>query len=509
MSRVASKQIECQVAVAGGGFSGLLLALLLQRQGVQTAVFEQARYPRFAIGESSTPLANQILRRLARDYDVPQLDSISRFRSWRSTYPEVTNGLKRGFAYFGHQAGRRFQVAAEGDDRLMVTASLNDDVGDTQWLRADVDEWFARLAESFGVELFQGCRVEGIERRRNGWQIEARGDDIRIGCRCFGWLVDATGPAATVARSQGVRPRTDSFHTHSSCVYTHLVDLQRWETILQRTGIDTTVHPFRCDDAAVHHLVKEGWIWQLRFVDGRTSVGLVRSLSHPQSGNSQPTTLDDWNRCVARYPELAEWLSQARLADEPGRWISTGRLQRKLDTACGDSWVALPYTYAFVDPLHSTGIAWSLSGVAKLAELLGGSNGSVSQRGLSEYAASLALEASHVDRIIAMAYAAMPSWKLFHATAMVYFAAATSSERDETTGDLRGFLGSNRTDFDSAVKETLQMVESTDIRDATAVTETVRWIEQRLEPLNDVGLFQPELPGLYWRTAAPLVDPGS
>jgi FADH2 O2-dependent halogenase len=50
--------LDVDLAVVGSGFSGSLLAMIARRLGLSVALLERGRHPRFAIGESSTPLAN-------------------------------------------------------------------------------------------------------------------------------------------------------------------------------------------------------------------------------------------------------------------------------------------------------------------------------------------------------------------------------------------------------------------------------------------------------------------
>ena len=54
----------CEVAIVGSGFAGSLLARILAVLGYDVVLLERGRHPRFAIGESSTPLANLSLERI-------------------------------------------------------------------------------------------------------------------------------------------------------------------------------------------------------------------------------------------------------------------------------------------------------------------------------------------------------------------------------------------------------------------------------------------------------------
>ena len=84
----------CDVAVVGSGFAGSILARVLARLGRRVVLVERGRHPRFALGESTTPLANIALERLARRYDLPDLHALAAYGRWLRAYPELRRGLK-------------------------------------------------------------------------------------------------------------------------------------------------------------------------------------------------------------------------------------------------------------------------------------------------------------------------------------------------------------------------------------------------------------------------------
>ena len=63
------------VAVVGSGFGGSLATLGLLAW-LRVALIERGRHPRFAIGESSTPLANLLLEELSDRYDLAQYSAV-------------------------------------------------------------------------------------------------------------------------------------------------------------------------------------------------------------------------------------------------------------------------------------------------------------------------------------------------------------------------------------------------------------------------------------------------
>src|SRR5687767_2874897 len=117
---------DFDIAVVGSGFGGSLTAMIARRLGRSVILLERGRHPRFAIGESSTPLANLLLEELARRYDLPRLLPFAKWGSWRREYPRIACGLKRGFTFYHHSSGRHFEPQPERRNELLVAASPHD-----------------------------------------------------------------------------------------------------------------------------------------------------------------------------------------------------------------------------------------------------------------------------------------------------------------------------------------------------------------------------------------------
>src|SRR5437763_3940971 len=140
------------LAIAGSGFGGSLMAMVARRLGLSVLLLERGVHPRFAIGESTSPLANLLLEELAERYDLPRLLPFATYGTWKRAYPEVTVGLKRGFSFYQHTAGEPFRPDPERQRQLLVAASPADEVADTHWYRADFDHFLVREAQALGAE---------------------------------------------------------------------------------------------------------------------------------------------------------------------------------------------------------------------------------------------------------------------------------------------------------------------------------------------------------------------
>src|SRR5580700_10998150 len=101
--RRAKLSADYDIAVVGSGFAGSLLAMISRRLGHSVVLLERGKHPRFAIGESSTPLSNLLLEELSTRYGLPKIAPLAKWGTWQEAYPEVGCGLKRGFTFFHHQ----------------------------------------------------------------------------------------------------------------------------------------------------------------------------------------------------------------------------------------------------------------------------------------------------------------------------------------------------------------------------------------------------------------------
>ena len=387
--------VDFDIAILGSGFGGSLLASILARQGKRCLLVDRSAHPRFTIGESSTPLADFVLSDLARRYELTDVLPLASFGTWRRSYPLLRCGLKRGFSYFAHQPGENFRTDANHSGQLLVAASSDDNDSDTHWHRADVDAFLFRVAQRGGVECLENTRVTTIHRE---------------------------------------------LQTHSRAIYGHFEGVRQFADILADGGCDLTPHPFPCDHAALHHLLEHAWMWNLRFVDSTVSAGLVLDIS--SGAEPHAAAEEQWQATLRAYPSLAAQFADARVLPESGL-RSTGRLQRLSAQAAGPGWAALPHTAGFVDPLHSTGIAHTLSAIERLALLLE-PPGSPNATALQAYSVAVRDELRFVDQLVSGCYAALPVFRLFQAWTMLYFAAAHSCELRRIDGEkafANGFLG--------------------------------------------------------------------
>src|SRR6186713_3306517 len=109
-----------EIVVVGSGFAGSLMARVLAVLGYDVVLLERGTHPRFAIGESSTPLANLSLERIATRYGLDDCYDLAAHGRWMKNHPGLRRGLKRGFTYYRHHPHTEFENRGLDSERLLV-----------------------------------------------------------------------------------------------------------------------------------------------------------------------------------------------------------------------------------------------------------------------------------------------------------------------------------------------------------------------------------------------------
>lgn len=492
------------MAIVGSGFAGSLLARVLAVLGHDVVLLERGTHPRFAIGESSTPLANLSLERLGARYGLADCHRLATHGRWLAHFPELRRGLKRGFTFYRHHADRPFANHGLESERLLVAASPHDSLADTHWLRADVDHHLVREAVAAGVDYRDHVELTNADVAPDSISVSGsrRGSAFQLRAN---FVIDASGPNGFLARQLSLPSGLGNTETRSGLVFSHFDGVRLMRDVVP--GMPDG--PYPDDWAAVHHVLDDGWMYSLRFDDGVTSAGALltpRGIATLKArGAADAASL--WRALLERYPTLASAFVEAvPLLPITFRPV----IQHRLTQAAGARWALMPHAFAFVDPLFSTGIAWSLRAVERLAlafESAAPGSRVPDRDVLARYDAALSAEADQIDLLVAGAYEAMSHFDLFAAHAMLYFATVSFSEvRQRLVPDAlaawNGFLGVGDSVLGALPRESLERLRHiTQCRghpgSAADRQGFVAWLTAAIAPRNVVGLADPARRNLY------------
>ena len=504
---------SCEIAIVGSGFAGSLLARVLAVLGYDVVLLERGTHPRFAIGESSTPLANLSLERIGSRYGLNDCYQLATHGRWLEHFPDIRRGLKRGFTFYRHHPNQSFASRGCDSERLLVAASPDDSLSDSHWLRADVDHHFVRKAIDAGVTYLDRVNLTSADFSADAVDVIGTREGNEFALRAS-FLIDASGPGGFLARQLSIPSGLEQTETRSALVFSHFDGVRLMNDIVP--GMPGG--PYVDDWAAVHHVIDEGWMYSLRFDDGVTSAGFLLTpaglASLKLEDRSDAPSI--WYAMLARYPTIASAFAEATplfpIAFHPA-------IQHRLTQSTGERWAMMPHAYAFVDPLFSTGIAWSLRAVERLAlafESAARERRVPDKEVLARYRAALSAEADQIDRVVAGAYEAMSHFDLFAAQAMLYFATVSFAEvsqrlKPDDSVAWNGFLGVGDPVLEPLPRESLRRLrEITHSRGEAGTSDErrgfVEWITNAIAPRNIAGLANPDRKNLYPVDFDELVD---
>lgn len=348
--------LRYDVVILGGALAGASTALLLRRRdpALRVLLIEKNTVFDWKVGESTVETSAFFLMRVLRLYDHLSREQIP----------------KHGLRYWFHN----------GDASTMRAAS---EVGPNQHPRfagfqldrAKLDEHVLREAVAAGAELWRPAKVLEVSLPEESGESEARirveRDGRTLDLRA-GWLVDASGRSAVVARRRGWLKPLDE-HPISSvwARYRNVPDLDshamagdpddpysRWTVCSRRL--------------ATNHYSGHGyWIWFIPLSGGETSIGAVwdTRLVDPEGAGAE----ERLNWFLQGNP-LAKEASRGATRVEGDLW-SYNFLPYLVDKVAGKGWSLVGDAAGFLDPFYSPGIdqiafsvSWTLELIRRRAE---------------------------------------------------------------------------------------------------------------------------------------------
>jgi len=484
--------LHADVAVIGSGFGGSLTALILNQIGLRPVLLDRGSHPRLVLGESSTPLADMLLKSLAQKYGLSRIEPLAEYGSWQREYPDLTCGLKRGFSYFGHLPGRPFEPRSDHANELLVAASFAAEDADAHWFRAEFDHFLVREAQAAGIPFFDRTEVLNLA-GGEPWQLTCRRDAEAFALSAD-FIIDASGEGGFLARQLGIPLDPDRMRTRSRALFGHFTGVEPWHKLLESLGARTADHPYACDDAALHHFFDDGWMYVLRFNNGVTSAGFMIDCDrHPLVPNVAPE--DEWRQWLDRFPSVAAQFTRAEITPLCGRLRRTPRLQRRAPRTVGPNWAMLPLASYTLDALHSTGNAHTLYGIERLASIFEQTGGPDElYAALQKHDQTLQSEIDLVDQIVHGCYRGFANFELASAFSMFYFAGAHNSEDARRKGRSppgAAFLLADNPDFRRSVDQCYDRLLSMTAQGPPAMAAVSAFkdlVKSEIAPFNIAGL---------------------
>lgn len=349
--------------IIGSGIAGSVTALLLSKLGYRTLMVEKDKHPRFALGESSTPVMSKKIRHLGMVYDVPEFIDLSSYDNIMASKEPFLCGPKELFQYFVHEPNQRHaRRNGEYPEIVVQTPEV-----DTQFLRAELDRRIVEYARKYGSDYVDGTELLDADFRGNGVRLQLQTKDGTPYELETKFLIDATGFRSLLSKKFDLRIPERELDTplRSRCIFTHFESVGRLEDAVGNDEIFNRRLRVNRLRATQHHCFDGGWYWFIPFDNGVTSVGINLDMDvFPMNDLSGEEEFWQFTR---RYPIVSAMLENRKTLMP---YIKTGRLQFRTRQAAGDRWALLPASAMGIDAWFSTGLGMNLISIHRLIEIL-------------------------------------------------------------------------------------------------------------------------------------------
>src|SRR6478609_3009392 len=347
--------LDTDCLVLGGGPAGSTFAATLLRHApdVRVTIIEQARFPRWQVGESVVPLINAQLHELGLFERVSQADFVKKIGNvmvWGPTRaPWSPDFLTLGET----RAADPRVLDIPGFDYRPLAGSglpLDEPVTSFNVRRAEFDALLLTRARELGAQVLEGTRATRIARSESG-KVESVScvDDSGVAFELRpSFVVDACGLGSPLTHGQRFR---DPALKH--CAIVGYLRGARWKA------------SYRGQRAAVFVLsVARGWLWYIPLAADLISVGLVTDAAELARRPKQAALEELLMAELEAAPELREVVRGARLCDDVlpnrARVRTCQQWSSFVDAPVGPNWVAVGDAAMFVDPIIPSGVGFAM-----------------------------------------------------------------------------------------------------------------------------------------------------
>ncbi len=303
------------------------MAALLSLRGWSVTLLEKDRHPRFHIGESLLPMNLPILQRLGL------LEKVERIgvRKAGADFPAPTPD---GYNVF------RFRQALDASWPHAF-----------QVRRDEFDKLLFDHAASNGVHAFQEHRVTSVDLKSTQVTATIKSADGSV-CHCTArYFVDATGRDTLLGNH--LRLKRKSARHQSAALFAHFRGVER------RNGPDA-------GNISIYRF-EHGWVWVIPLRDDVTSVGAVCWPDYLKRRRADNT--DFLLQTLRSIPQLWERMEHAEVL---GNLHATGNYSYTCSRMAGPRWVMAGDSYAFVDPIFSSGVYLAMHSAESAAGVIDG-----------------------------------------------------------------------------------------------------------------------------------------
>ena len=315
------------VIVIGSGPAGSVAAHYLADAGLQTLVLDKDNFPRFHIGESSTPYMAKILEEMEILEDVLALDTSVK-----------KNGIEMAL---DPQSYVRAPFSNMHPQHLNHAVNIS---------RAKFDYLLVQSSKSKGAYSVMGANVKDIEfvdGKAQSITVVLDGEKVKLKADYF---IDASGRSGLIARKLNTRIMDSRLKNFA--IYQHYYEIDREKVDVEDWG-DLCVQSF-----------DKGWVWGIPVAEDKFSIGVVVRASELNN-----------NSVEELFRQGVESASRVRLRTQGGK-ERFENLQTESDfcyhnnNLAGEGYFLVGDAGCFIDPAFSGGVFLAMTSGREAAKAI-------------------------------------------------------------------------------------------------------------------------------------------
>ncbi len=308
------------VLIIGGGPAGSASAMNLLRHGFQPLIVESETFPRYHIGESLTTECVDALNRLGLAEELIKLGA-----------PK-----KQGVRIFSSDPKNSFYVGA----------------GDAwQVEREKFDAMMLETAVKRGAAHIQG-RVRKLDKKDDQWCMKIERSDGEMMERTARFAIDASGQQRFSVRQGLIGPLKKGNYANQIALFSQYCNVAK--------------RPEDAYDTLIFHRETHEWAWMIPLSETRYSIGLVLPVNtYKKDKQSMEAFLD--TRLNTFTPPLVE---RVALAERVAEVRAVSSYSYKVDNYAANGLFCVGDSHAFIDPIFSFGVEFSVLEAAYMAKAL-------------------------------------------------------------------------------------------------------------------------------------------
>ena len=326
----------CDVAIIGGALAGAATAIQLLRREPKLRVIiveKSTSFPR-KVGEATVEVSAYFLGRVLG----------------LTQYLNEAHLVKQGMRFwFANERTKTLEDCSEIGGRYLARVAAY------QVDRSTLDAEVLRRAVALGAEVIRPASVQNVELVSGETQTLTIRREERTETIHARWVVDASGPAALLARQNGWwKPNLEHPTTSVWARWRNVKDWDGCELAEKFPNWSLACCGVRA--TATNHFMGDGWwAWCIPLKGGDVSIGIVfdqRRVSWPEGG-SLAQRLKEF---LLKHPVAAEIMRDAECVEGDVHWRKN--LPYFSTAHAGDGFVIVGDAAAFIDPFYSPGMDW-------------------------------------------------------------------------------------------------------------------------------------------------------